>query len=264
MEEIIISPNNPLIKNILKFRKTAKRKKSDLIVIEGEKEIDMAIAAGFKMTDIFYCRDLLKDKADFNKFKIYKTHQVSAGVLKKITWRENPDAFLALAVPKKILLKELLLKANPLIVILDGIEKPGNLGAIMRTCDAACVDAVIVSNPQTDIYNHNVIRSSLGTVFTNRVAVSDVQEIIAWLKSYGIKIYATTPAAKNVYHECDFTRSAAIVIGTEHEGLNKEWLEAADYKIKIPMQGKIDSLNASVSAGVIIFEMIRQRANNKK
>ena len=156
-------------------------------------------------------------------------------------------------------LEKIELKKNSLIIVLEAVEKPGNLGAILRSADAAGADAVIICDGKTDIYNPNVIRASLGTVFTNKVVAEESAETIEWLKKNNIKIFATAPGAKKFYTAIKFSSSAAIVMGTEAAGLSKEWLEAADEKIKIPMAGRIDSLNVSVSLAIVLFEAVRQR-----
>ncbi len=253
----ITSAQNPRIKQAVKLKNTKERKKTGLILIEGEKEISSAITAGIEIKVLFYAEELAKGE----KIKMggNKTIQVSKNIFQKMAYRENPDGFLAIGVTKKIELSEIKLKENPLLVILESVEKPGNLGAILRSADAAGADAVIIADPKTDVYNPNVIRASLGTVFTNQVATVSNKEALAWLKEKGIKSFAATPSTNKLYTKVDFKNSSAIVIGTEDKGLSEEWLRAADEKIKIPMAGKIDSLNASVSAAIILFEAVRQR-----
>jgi len=260
----IKSTQNPKIKEIIKLRKANKRKKEDLIVIEGQKEISLALEAGIEIENLYLSEELAKEKKllKIDKEKIVYTDKK---VFEKISMRDNPDGFLVLAKPKYLNLENTKLSKNPLVVILESVEKPGNLGAILRTADASAVDAVIITDSRTDIYNPNVIRASLGNVFTNQVVACNIDECLAWLKMNKIKSLATTPDAKKIYTEVDYTGSSAIVIGTEHEGLSDKWLDAVDQKIKIPMKGKIDSLNASVSTAVVVFEATRQRdVNNSK
>ena len=161
--------------------------------------------------------------------------------------------------PKQHSLVDLSIKNNPFIIILEAVEKPGNLGAILRTADAAQVDAVIVCDPQTDVYNPNAIRSSVGCIFTVPVAVCSSTEALAWLKQQGITSYAAELQASEWYQDVNYTTPSAIVMGTEADGLTDFWLNNADKRIKIPMRGKIDSLNVSVSTAVITFEAMRQR-----
>jgi TrmH family RNA methyltransferase len=246
------------MKEVIKLREARERKKTGLMVIEGRAEILMALNSGIELVKFFFCPELAV-QFNFKELKIDKVY-VSVNVFKKLSLRENPDGCLAVAKEKVLKLDEIKLKDKTLILVLQGLEKPGNVGAIMRTADAAAIDVVLVCDPQTDIYNHNVIRSSLGTVFSNQVVCCNSSEAINWLKTKKIKILATTPTASKIYTNNDYRLSSAIVIGTEHQGLTEEWFKAADEKVKIPMSGKIDSLNASVSAAIIIFEIVRQRA----
>ncbi len=257
--EIITSPQNHQIKNIIKLRKASERGRRGLIIIEGHRELSLALAGGVKIENLFYCQELAAGKNVPVGVKKEGIIGVFAEVFKKISYRENPDGFLALAKSKYLKLEDIKLSKNPLLVILEAVEKPGNLGAILRSADAAGVDAVIITDSKTDIYNPNAIRVSQGTVFTNQVVVCEISEAIKWLKEKKIKNFATTPAAKKVYTTVDFSGPAAIVMGAEDVGLSKKWLAAADEKIKIPMRGKINSLNVSVSAAIILFEAVRQR-----
>jgi len=255
----ISSTNNIQIKNIIKLRKGIERKKQNLMIIEGYQEISIAISAGIEIKNVFYCEYLNKKKKTTPISLQKNIIEVEENVFKKISLRDNPDGFLATATPVQTSLGSIKLQKNPLVIILESVEKPGNLGAILRTADAVKADCLILSNPKTDIFNHNVIRSSLGTIFTNQIATGTNEEVIKWLRKNKIKIFAATPNTKKIYTESNLSGKVAIVIGTEHDGLSNDWLSQADEKIKIPMSGKIDSLNASVSAGVIVFEAFRQR-----
>jgi TrmH family RNA methyltransferase len=176
-----------------------------------------------------------------------------------MAYRDNVDGVVALVVPKSLRLADVKLPANPLVIVLEAVEKPGNLGAILRTADAAKADAVIVCDPQTDLYNPNTIRSSLGSLFTNQVVAAPSAEVLAWLKSYGITSYAAALTGKEFYHHQDFTRPTAIVMGTEATGLTNTWLRGADKQIKVPMRGEVDSLNVSATTAILVFEACRQR-----
>ncbi len=167
---------------------------------------------------------------------------------------------IAIAKPKNLSLENLSLKNTPLILVIEAVEKPGNLGAMLRTCDAAGVDAVIICDAKTDVYNPNVIRSGIGTTFTNQIAVCETSEAIQFLKKSRVTVYAAELDAKKFHYQENFKTATAIVVGTEATGLSEEWIAAADEKIKIPMLGEIDSLNVSVSAGILLFEAVRQRA----
>jgi TrmH family RNA methyltransferase len=186
-------------------------------------------------------------------------YTVSKEVFDKMAYRENSDGCLAVAEIKNSVLSEIKLSDSPFIIVLEGIEKPGNLGAILRTADAAQVDAVIICDPKTDIYNPNVIRSSVGCVFTNQVVACTSEEALEYLTKNGISSYAAALTASDYYQKTDMAKSCAIVMGTEADGLSEFWLEKSDKQIKIAMRGKIDSLNVSTSCAVLVFEAMRQR-----
>ena len=253
----IISINNPEIKNIIKLKKARERKRQGLILVEGRHEVFLARESGLDIKKLYYSSEFVSDE----NFKIETDDvvEVEKEIFKKISLREKPDGYLGLFYAKEFELEKVKLGKNPLVIVLEAVEKPGNLGAILRTADAVQADAVLVCNLQTDIFNPNVIRASLGTVFTNQLVVCSSSEAISWLKKNGIKIFSTTPEASVLYFEANFSESVAIIVGTEHEGLSQIWLDEADKKIKIPMLGRVDSLNVSVSAGVVVYEARRQR-----
>ncbi|MDR3061468.1 MAG: RNA methyltransferase [Dysgonamonadaceae bacterium] len=261
--EKIVSLQNSRIKQISKLQaKARERKTTGLFVIEGAREISLAIEGGYSIESVFVCYELFS-KSDYPELlKQVRSNflfEVSEAVFEKIAYREGSDGLLALAKPKSHHLNDLKLPENPFIILLEAVEKPGNLGAILRTADASGADAVVVCDPLTDIYNPNIIRSSVGCLFTVPVAVCSNSEALEFMKSGGIKIYAAELSATRRYHETDFTVPSSIVMGTEADGLTGFWLENADARIKIPMRGKIDSLNVSVSTAVITFEAMRQR-----
>lgn len=260
--EHITSLQNNRIKNIVKLSKAKERKAQNLFILEGARELTLALSAGYIIDSVFICPELF-NKTDYPE--VLDTiaeniqYEVSQQVFDKIAYREGSDGLITLAKPKSHTLANLKLNDNPFIIILEAVEKPGNLGAILRSADAAKVDAVIVCDPLTDIYNPNAIRSSVGCMFTVPTAVCSSEEARAWLKENKIKSYAAELQASNWYHEEDYTQPSAIIMGTEADGLTSFWLENADQRIKIPMRGKIDSLNVSVSTAVITFEAMRQR-----
>ncbi len=257
MQEYISSLQNPRIKNIVKLQKASERKEQNLFLIEGEREINLALLSGIQLHSYFHCEAFGKTLPSLSQD--VQSFKVSKEVFQKIAYRENSDGCLALARPKKVSLHDLKLSSNPIIIVIEAVEKPGNLGAILRTADAAQVDAVIVCDPQTDIYNPNVVRSSVGCVFTNQVAVCGSEETMHWLKEKNISIYAAALTATDFYDDVDFEKAAAIVMGTEADGLSNFWLTHCDKQIKIPMRGKIDSLNVSTSCAILVFEAMRQR-----
>jgi RNA methyltransferase, TrmH family len=262
MSEKISSSSNPKIKAVLLLQqKSAERKSQNLIVVEGLREIHMAIDAGFKMDSLFFCPQILKTEnlpAELcSGFE--KVFEIAPRVFEKIAYRDGSDGIIALMIPIKQSLENLTLTENPLVVVLESVEKPGNLGAILRTADAAGVSAILVCDPLTDIYNPNVIRASIGCVFTVPVIACDSEEALEWIRKNKIKIFAAALEKSTDYQSADFTEASAIVMGTESTGLSSFWLQAADTIIKIPMHGKIDSLNVSVSTAVLVFEAMRQR-----
>lgn len=260
MPEVIRSPQNPKIKEIKKLRKARERWSRDLVLVEGYHELEMAVRGGLSFNSLFYCPELSNKKTPLDNFATRETIEVSKAVFESIAYREHPDGFLATTQARNLPLNKIRISKNSLVIVLEAVEKPGNLGAILRTADAAGADAVLLCNSQTDIYNPNVIRASLGTVFTNQIAVCSNLEAIEWLESRSISSYATTPDAKENYTGMDYNEASAFIIGTEHSGLSEVWLKAANEKILIPMRGEIDSLNASVSTAVVVFEALRQRA----
>jgi len=260
MHFTITSTQNPKIKNLLTLEKPRERRKQGLFVIEGRREISLALQAGYKIGNLFFCDELitpaeLEDLNPGNKLLI----PVSKEVFEKIAIRENSGGVVAVAEQKTHRLDDIRLSRNPLVLVLESIEKPGNLGAILRTADAAALDAVIICDPQTDFYNPNVIRSSVGCIFTNQVASATSAETLQWLEKNNITPYSAYLGASSPYHTVDFKGPSAIVMGTESTGLSKTWITENQHPIIIPMAGKIDSMNVSVAAAVIVFEARRQR-----
>jgi len=190
--------------------------------------------------------------------------EVSPAVFEKIAYRENPDGWLAVIPALRRRLDDLSPGANSLLVVAEAIEKPGNLGAILRSADAAGATGLIICDPTTDLANPNVVRSSRGTLFSVRVAEAGGAETIAWLRARGIKLVAATPQANLVYTEADLRGPAAIAVGAEDEGLSRAWLEQADIAVRIPMLGRVNSLNVATAATLLLYEAVRQRAEGRK
>ncbi|MEK6783276.1 MAG: RNA methyltransferase [Bacteroidota bacterium] len=260
MHFLITSTQNPKVKSLLALEKPRERRKQQLFLVEGSKEIKLAMEAGYKIGNIFFCEEIInKEGAEFISAQDKLLIPVSKEVFEKIAVRESSGGMVAVAEQKTHRLEEITLSKIPLILILESVEKPGNLGAILRTADAAGVDAVIICDPQTDFYNPNVIRSSVGCVFTRQIACATSEETIAWLKKENITIFCTYLKASKPYHEIDFTQPCAIVMGTEATGLSGVWVKNSTTNIIIPMSGKIDSMNVSTCAAVVIFEAKRQR-----
>jgi TrmH family RNA methyltransferase len=258
----ITSTQNQLVKQILVLKdKSRERKKTGLFIIEGQRELLLATQANYKIKTILFYPDLVSDD-DLNSLISSEIEriQISIDVFEKLAHRSSTEGIIAIAEMKQHNLQDLKFpNKNPLILVAEAPEKPGNIGAILRTADAANVDAVIIANPKGDLYNPNIIRSSVGCVFTNQIAVGDTSTIIAFLKDQKISIYSAILQGAVNYHEQDYTQSTAIVVGTEADGLSDAWRQVATQNIKIPMQGAIDSMNVSVAAGILIFEVKRQR-----
>lgn len=261
--EKISSIQNPKVKNVLHLGKASERKEQNLFVAEGFREVKLASDAGYSFKTLFYCPEIGTDQEIrdlvFRLSHSCTVYEITTAVFEKMAYRENSDGLVALAVPRYLKLEDFHPGPDPLIVVLEKVEKPGNLGAVLRTADAAGVDAVLVCDPLTDIYNPNVIRSSIGCIFTNTVICCTSQQALIWLKKSGIKSYAAALTAKNRYHEASLTGPTAIVMGTEADGLTEFWLNGSDSQIKIPMLGKIDSLNVSNATAILVYEAMRQR-----
>lgn len=253
---MITSKTNPQVKNLIHLQKTSERKEQQLIVVEGRREIERALKNNFLLEKLFACAEIC---GETTKIEAKETIWVSKDVFEKAAYRSNSDGLIALFRPVYNSLEKLTLNENPLIIVLEAVEKPGNLGAVLRTADAAAADAVIVCDPKTDIYNPNTIRSSLGCIFSVPVVACTSTEAIQWLKTKQIAIYTTYLEAAINYLDADFRKASAIVMGTEATGLSAQWIKAADQNLIIPMLGIADSLNVSVSAAVVVFEALRQR-----
>ncbi len=262
--EHISSLQNAKIKNVVLLQKKySARKEQQLIVIEGIKELGMAVRAGFGIETLFVCNEKVNDAKLFDEISSLipaeKTLSVSPEVFSKIAYREDSGGVVALARPKFLSFSDVKLSSNPLILVLDGVEKPGNLGAVLRTGDAVAADLLIVCDTKTDIYNPNVIRSSIGCVFNKQIVVSPGSEAIDWLKKNHIALFAAALQTKKFYHQVDYSKPSALAFGTESTGLTDIWLKAADHIVKIPMLGHIDSLNVSNSVAIMAYEAKRQR-----
>jgi len=264
MSKVITSLQNPLIKQILILQeKPRERRRQNLIVIEGIRETALALKAGYPLTVVLHCEVILPLSQFEDLFPPEQLPgeviQISAEVFNRLAYRKDNGGVIACARTRQQRLTDLELPDNPLILVLESVEKPGNLGAILRTADAAGISAIIFCDPQTDLFNPNTIRASLGTVFTNQVATASSAEAIAWLKEKGMNLFAAALSGGTWYHEADFRGPTAIVMGSEAFGLSTGWLAEAEQCIKIPMQGEVDSLNVAASAAILVFEAMRQR-----
>lgn len=254
MDYQISSLSNERIKQIAKLQNAKDRKETGLFTVEGEKELQDALEANFVLEELYYCPDY----SNTPKTKEYIS--VSPQVLEKISYRENPSGILAVFKDQKLSLKDVKLKDNPLIIVLENVEKPGNLGAIARSAKAAGVDLIIAADYKGDIYNPNTIRSSRGHIFSLPVISCSSSEAIKWLQNNKINICGATVDQGKSYLQTNLKDSSAIVLGTEDLGLSDTWLEALDTRVTIDMQNQVDSLNVSVSAALLAYEAWRQRS----
>lgn len=259
----ITSPANPRIKQLVALRRRRVREEASLTLVEGRAEIELALAAGVRPQALYYCPELAGagalPLAGHGRERFAEIIRVTRPVFEKISYREGPDGWLAVVPAVPTSLARLEPGPRPLVLVCAGLEKPGNLGAILRTADAAGVAAVIAADPVTDWGNPNVVRASKGTVFSVPVAAAPGGAVLDWLAGRGLQIVAATPDATQLVTDTDLTGPTAIAVGAEQSGLSEEWLDRADAQIRIPMFGRADSLNVSISAAVITYEAVRQR-----
>lgn len=254
----ITSLQNPLVKEMMRLKeKSRERRKSGRFIIEGQRELELALKGGYHIETLMICPEI-KDGNKSDKLDI-DTVYLSPQVYEKVAHRGSTEGIMAIVTSKNHDVELLRLRENPLILVAEAPEKPGNIGALLRTADAANLDAVLIANPKSDLYNPNIIRSSVGCVFTTQIGLGSTQQIIQFLKTNAIQIFCAALTASKNYAHCNFSGPTAIVMGTEATGLSEEWLNNADQNIIIPMQGDIDSMNVSVSAAILIFEAKRQR-----
>lgn len=259
----ITSSANPRIKQLVALRRRRGRDQSAGTLVEGLAEISLALGAGVRPAALYYCPELVAPESLVMTAQAASAGaeiiRVSKPVFEKISYRDGPDGWLAIVPPVPDRLDQLRLSASPLVLVCAGLEKPGNLGAILRTADAAGLDAVIAADPVTDWANPNVVRASKGTVFSVPVASASTPDTLAWISDHGLQIVAATPAAKQLVTGADLTGPTVIAVGAEQAGLSDEWLRRADVRVRIPMFGLADSLNVSTSAAIIAYEAVRQR-----
>ncbi|OYQ33005.1 rRNA methyltransferase [Flavobacterium cyanobacteriorum] len=259
--KLITSPQNPLIKQLVQLQEKAKaRRQSGTFLIEGQREVMLAKKGGYILETVLFLPEMLSENevrhlAGRNAGLI----EINKEVYQKLAYRDTTEGIIAIARSKSLELADLQLRENPLILVAEAPEKPGNIGALLRTADAANLDAVIIANPRSDMYNPNIVRSSVGCLFTNNIATGSTDEVIAFLKDCNISIYCATLQDSTPYHTRDYTTPTALVVGTEATGLSDTWRETSTKNIIIPMHGEIDSMNVSVAAAILIFEAKRQR-----
>lgn len=260
----ITSTHNPLIKELVQLQEKSRiRKQKQCFLIEGVREIQLALQGGYHLEKILINTSIisiLQVEEMTPQSNDVEYVEISEKVYKKLAFRDSTEGIIAVARSHNLHISNLQnISKNPLFLVAEAPEKPGNIGALLRTADAAGVTAVLIANPKTDMYNPNIIRSSVGGVFTTKIAVGSSAEIISFLQQNNIAIYATSLQASVPYHTVNYKQPTAIVVGTEATGLTQEWTNQSLQNIIIPMRGKIDSMNVSVSAAIIIFEAVRQR-----
>lgn len=263
----ISSIQNPIIKNLVQLQEKSKvRKNTGTFIIEGRREVSLALIGNFKIQTVLFCSDYISEHEIVTLIKDSQTIsliEITKEVYQKLAYRDTTEGLIAVAENKSNQLSNLNLRENPLILIAESPEKPGNIGALLRTADAANIDAVIIANPKSDLYNPNVIRSSVGCVFTNQIALASSGEVISFLKERNISIYSAILQEAKPYYTQNFTEATAIVVGTEATGLSEIWRNESKQNIIIPMEGAIDSMNVSVAAAILLFEAKRQRDYSK-
>ncbi|MBS9767077.1 MAG: RNA methyltransferase [Flavobacteriaceae bacterium] len=263
MQKEITSVKNPLVKGLLQLQEKSKvRKREKRFLIEGLREISLAVQGGYELEKVLVNTAIisLEEVVKIVGNERFELIEINDAVYRKLAFRDSTEGVIAVAKTKELTLDNLKITTEkPLFLVAEAPEKPGNIGALLRTADASGVDAVLIANPKTDMYNPNIVRSSVGCVFTTQIATGTTEEIIAFLKERNVAIYSASLKASVPYDTVDYQRATAIVVGTESTGLTEEWTENSTQNIIIPMRGKIDSMNVSVSAAVIIFEAVRQR-----
>jgi len=254
--EVISSAQNPKVKLLLALQqKSQKRRRYNLFVVEGRREVERCIANGYEIDTVFVCPEIYGGSWQGEG----RVVEVTPDIYNKVAYRGSTEGIIAEVKPREYTLDNLQLGENPLLVVLEGVEKPGNLGAVLRSADAAGVDAVIICDPLTDLYNPNLLRASTGAIFSVPCVTCISFDCINFLKARGIQILTAQLQDSQLYYNIDMRRATAIVMGTESKGLSERWRVAADTHIRIPMMGCADSLNVSVSAAILMFEAVRQR-----
>ena len=266
-ESKITSMQNARVKHLVRLRTRRHRDAEGLFTIEGYRELARAVSAGVEIIEVGYCPSLFLGSNEQTLLEAAESGgarlvEYAEEPFRKVSYRDRPEGLIATARQFPTGLDHLRLGDTPLILVVESIEKPGNLGTMLRTADAAGVDAVVVCDPTTDPFNPNVVRASIGCVFVVPLAIASTTEALAWLSAAGVQTFAATPAAERLHWEADYTGSSALAIGSEQYGLSDTFLEAADVRVRMPMLGEADSLNAAMAAGVMLYEAVRQRSVN--
>ena len=264
MVRTITSLHNPTVKNLVKLRQRRARDRQQLMLIDGARALRLALHNTFPVTTIYFAEDVAHTYTDLlQRARVagITLQEVSAAVFHKIGYGDNPDGILGVASQPQVHLTALPARDLPLYVVTEGIEKPGNLGAILRSADAAGVTGLIVCDSQTDIWNPNVIRASQGAFCTVPIAIATAPVVLDWLRQCHIQILVATPLARQCYTEIDLRLPSALIMGAEHAGVSAIW--HSEIPIRIPMAGQVDSLNVAQAASILLFEAMRQRRQNQ-
>lgn len=264
--EIITSLQNPRVKQLVKLRDRRPRDQAQQFLVEGYRQIRRALDKGFAPVELYHCPDWYPGDQGNEAQLLAEAESAGARIVElnkpafaKVAYRERPDGLLAVLPQWRHQLDDLTLADDPFLLVVEAIEKPGNLGTILRSADAAGVDGLIVCDPVTDLFNPNVVRASTGVLFSVPVVIAGSEAVRGWLKEKGVRAVATTPAAKGLHTEADLTGPLALVMGSEQYGLSDDWLAEADETVRIPMAGQADSLNVAMATIITLFEAVRQR-----
>jgi RNA methyltransferase, TrmH family len=259
----LTSPSNPRVKELVALRRRRSRDSHAVTLVEGHAELVLALDAGVRPRTLYWCPALVAADQLGTVDRVAalgaEVVRLSRPVFEKVAYRQSPDGWLAVVPAVPTGLGRLVLGDRPLLLVCEGVEKPGNLGAILRTADAAGVTAVIAAGPVTDWGNPNLVRASKGTVFSVPVASAGSPEVLDWLAERSVPVVAATPAAGTLMVDADLTGPVAVAVGSEKDGLSRPWLERAETRVRIPMRGRVDSLNVATSAAVLVYEAVRQR-----
>ena len=263
--EKITSLQNPRVKQLVKLRDRRPRDEAGVFLVEGYREIRRALEKEVRFTEIYFSPEwflgenetALIERARASGTQVF---ELTKDTFAKVAYRERPDGLLGVAPQWKRALHELKLPEDPFLLVVEAIEKPGNLGTILRSADAAGCDAVLVCDPVTDIFNPNVVRASTGVLFSVPLVVAESADVLTWLKQEKIRSVATTPSAEKLYTSADLRGPLAVVMGSEQYGLSEFWLKNADLPVRIPMAGQADSLNVAMATIITLFEAVRQRS----
>ena len=257
----IESPKNPQVKALVKLRERRTREREKRYLIEGAREVGRALSAGVEVEKLYICEDFLnaEGREVLARADTLEYIHLSSVAFQKVSYRDTPDGLLAVAWMRETSLDALDVEPDALFLVVVGLEKPGNLGALLRTADGVDADAVFVTGAGTDLTNPNVIRASMGSVFSRPVLNVETETLLAWLQKHEVHVVATTPHTELSYWDADYTGAVAVVLGAEHEGLPEAWLEAAQSRVRIPMRGLADSLNVGTAGALLLYEAVRQR-----